>query len=793
MPNQFTPPPLAWWRHAGRRWAHTTGAAQLLPFLLLTSGILNGESLKAPGGRLSIDAVRHGTAWSETIRVRDGARWVTAFEAAPSVTRIAVGSRTQECPIVGVTARSNELVTRARCEAGVAERRIRVTAESDALEVETRFTPNPGVALLSVEDRYAYAPERRRSDTPDAGPLDFVWSQNIKAASTDLVAWHQFKSPVVMFQQGSIFAALMARPGSRRDTSLAFDLDVTSGAKPWMSYGLAVATPYGHSYFSRAQTGVLDLDHGAVTYRYSILASSQPPRLGYRSAVRRLWNETGRPALLESIDLQRNVRKPELELFDDWSTEAWQRYAGSVYREFDCGGRTCGSLTSSRNPWGKWDEAAPDAWFNSWFQTLRTAYGWYRYGQRSGDPEVLRKAESILTLALTSPRNQGAFATIFLEKDRRWINEDGWAGFPEDYHAFCMSWTAYWMLAWARDLTPQRKPEILAFVTPYADFLLKQQLASGAIPSWYDSNLKPRAEFGTINAETAGSAVLLLELAEQTGERRYRDAAARAMEFVTREVLPRQRWFDFETYLSCARKPFGFYDRWTAQYPQNNLSTIQAAIAYLKLYRATNDRRQLELGSQVLDYLLLTQQVWNPPALSPKLIGGFTTQNTDTEWSDARQCYAAALLWDYYQATGELEYLERAVAAARSTFAVAPWENWSHNWEDGDQPGAMTGLHWGTGSAMTSVEIMRPTLGDAYIDLVKKHGVGFNACSLTGLKIAGNSIEFDLRTTARLKQVTVRFAGVDTSRKYLIRSNGRPAEEVSGSVLARQGYRIQQY
>jgi hypothetical protein len=58
---------------------------------------------------------------------------------------------------------------------------------------------------------------------------------------------------------------------------------------------------------------------------------------------------------------------------------------------------------------------------------------------------------------------------------------NGWAGFADYYHAFCMSWTAYWMLRWAVDLTPGRKDEVLAFTRPYADFLVKQQLASGVI------------------------------------------------------------------------------------------------------------------------------------------------------------------------------------------------------------------------------------------------------------------------------------------------------------------------
>ncbi|MCZ2074164.1 MAG: hypothetical protein LC130_04085, partial [Bryobacterales bacterium] len=496
----------------------------------------------------------------------------------------------------------------------------------------------------------------------------------------------------------------------------------------------------------------------------------------------------GHAALLASNDLQRNYRNPHIELFRDWEQEAWVRYAGEVYREVDCaGGRSCGTLMSNRNVWGDWNKPAPDAWFNSWFQTLRTAYGWYLYGRRTQDASVQRKAESILNLALSSPQKNGVFPTIYLVDEKRWIPEDGWAGFSDSYHTFCMSWNSWWMLQWAKDLTPGRRSQIIGFARPYAGFLVKHQLSSGAIPSWYDAELNPRAEFREFNAETAGSALFLLELGEQTGDRSFIQAGTRAMEFVTREVRPRQRWYDFETFKSCARKSFDFYDRWTAQYPANNLSTIQASMAYLKLYRITKEARWLQLGVEAVDYLLLTQQVWNNPAFSPKLLGGFTTQNTDAEWSDARQCYAATLLLDYYRETGTAEYLERAIAAARSTFAVAPWENWAHTGHIDDR-GAMTGIHWGTGSAMASVEIMAPFLGDAFIAVDRKHGAGFNGCALSRLKVEGDTIAFQVEALPRLKSLRVRFAGVDPKRRYRLAANDQAPVTIEGTTLATDGY-----
>jgi hypothetical protein len=759
-------------------------------FLMLCVCRLGAITLQSPNGLVRFDIEGEDPATNMVISIKENNSWTPALKAANTAIRVTtatVPDKAQPCFIHEIQRISKGLSLRGDCPAGTFEERVLLTPEPDVLTIEMKFIPKPGVQIRSVEDRYDFAPGRRSSSTPTSGPVDFVWSQNIKNEADDIVPNWSFKSPVVMLQQGKIFTALMPELGDRRSDPLALDLDVTSNKHPWLSYGAVASQPYGHSYFRRSPDAGPRVIAGTIEYRYSIVASEQPYKLGYRRVVRRLWSDEGHKELLRSDDLQQNVTRPELVTFDDWRTDTWVRYANQVYRGFDCGNRRCGTLVSNRNPAGGWDKPAPDAWFNAWFQTLRSAYGWYLYGQKTGNKDIEDKAESILNLALKSPQNHGAFSTIYLLNEKRWIRDDGWAGFADDYHTFCMSWTAYWMLEWGKNLTPNRKEEILAFVRPYGDFLVKHQLASGVIPSWYDGDLKPRTEFRDFNAETAASALLLASLGEVTGDRTYLNAAERAMGFITKEVLPRERWYDFETFKSCAPKPFDFYDAWTAQYPQNNLTEIQAAKAYLKLYQITKDHTYLEQGTQVLDYLLLTQQVWNNPAFSPKLVGGFTTQNTDAEWSDARQGYAAVLLWDYYKATGEQEYLERAVAAARSTFAVAPWENWAHTGHI-DEPGALTGFHWGPGSAMTSVEMMSPTLGDAFIDLEKKQGAGFNACSLRHVTVQGHSISFDVDTFPAMRSVNVRFSGVDKHARYQITWNGSHSSTVDGVTLARDGY-----
>ncbi len=762
-------------------------ALKILALVACTTAAAAAATIGGSSIRITVST---GAEASELVQIRDGSAWVDALKTNGAV----MLSGFERCTAESADVSGATMIVRGTCGNGWYTREIRIGAEPGTLAVTVRFVPNPGAAVASIEDRLAFAPQPRKNATPTLGPLDFVWSQNIKALEDEFVPHWGFKSPAIIFQQGKVFAAIVPdldslSADSLRATPVALDLDVTSGDRAWFSYGAAQNQPFGHSYFRRAPNKPLDTASGSITYQYWILASPQPPRLGYRRVTRFLWEKFGSPGLRHSLDLQRNVRKPELFLFDDWRREAWTRYANETYFEFDCNGTRCGSLKSNRNPWGKWQDAPKeDAWFNSWFQTLRTAYGWRLYAQRIHDPEMSRKAETILNLALTSPRQDGLFSTIYLHDNDTWRREEGWAGFPDSYHTFCMSWQGYWMLRWASDLVPARKTEILAYLKPYADFLVKNQRANGAIPSWFDERSVPRSEFRDFNAETAGSALFLAQFSEPAADSKYLKAAVRAQEFISREVIPRQRWYDFETFLSCARKPIYFYDPWTSQYPQNNLSTMQAAQALLKIYHLTREAKYLEEGQQVTDYLLLTQQVWNHPLFSPKLLGGTTTQNTDAEWSDARQCYLAMILFDYYQDTGRLDYLERSVAAARSGFAVAPWENWAHTGYP-DRNGALTGFHWGTGSQMATVEMMTPVLGDAYINVARRHGVGFNASNVANVRVSGTTLSFDVEP--RDRRLLLRFSGIDARATYKLIVNGRPPATVSGAELSTQGYRLE--
>ena len=59
-------------------------------------------------------------------------------------------------------------------------------------------------------------------------------------------------------------------------------------------------------------------------------------------------------------------------------------------------------------------------------------------------------------------------------------------------------------------------------------------------------------------------------------------------------------------------------------------------------------------------------------------------------------------------------------------------------------------MHWGTGSAVTSVLLARPRYGDLYIDADRGWGVGIDACSVDAVVPHENQLAVEARVAGSL-------------------------------------------
>jgi hypothetical protein len=769
--------------------------------VLASQTMAQGSVIVAENQDVRLEVLRVNGAWQEMYSAREGSRWHSLLRSGhplrPEPSMRCNGMLWEPgYPRAGyqiLPDGTQSILLEVDGPGRLLSKRITLKRADAAFNVEVTCSLSDSANVSHLLSSYSFVPDNP-ADPAGCFP-DFIFTPQLRPEAEDVIGDHIFRAPAFMLQRGSLFAGLVPDLNaidvrSRRIQS-AGDVRVDSLNPPLVSYGLLPWTRRGHVYYRHTDSMSIPLRDTVVRFGYTLLLSAKAPaQNGYREAVRFLWSEYGRQSLSASSG-------PQTEPFSAYISTAWYKYLSMVALDTIYDGVPVTLLRQGRLAWSNSlpKSADNDAWFNVWFNSLRTAYGMYLYARGSGDVRLCEQAERVLNLALAAPNTGGIAPSIFYEDSLggHWVPDHAWGGIRNGncYAMFHNAWTCYWMLEWS-ELVPSRKTEILKYTQRFADFLIAKQQSNGVIPSWYDPvTLKPVPEFQDENAETAGAALFLAEFARRSGLPRYRDAAEKAMRYVFNDIVPQRKWFDFETFYSCARKPADFFDAYTHQYPQNTLSMHQAAEACLALFKSTGNPLYRQKGEEILDYLLLYQQVWSPQWLSCKLFGGFGVQNTDGEWSDSRQAYFAITLMRYYQVTGRREYLERAVAAARAQFSLfesaespRTAENYAHTAVD--KLAGVTGLHWGTGSAVVTLHLLTREFGDAYIDMRGDWGVGIDGCTMKAVSVDHSIISVALRDDLHLPRKLRLVCGQMDGDRYELVFNGKPLG-FYGTDLLRKG------
>ena len=652
----------------------------------------------------------------------------------------------------------------------------RISLDGDYLRIVTRLEPSKPITLRAFADQY------RASQVPD-----WSYSPSVGGFNPDA----KYKSPLIICQAGRNAFGIVPDVAALDKRTLgicphAMDLDVPGG--PLLTVGFIPPKYSRHTVWIADSNQSWALD-GPIenTYLLQLNADAEPGQ-AFRQAVRLHWQRYGRAEQSHASEQQQgrvDGHFDKLELWDAWRPFTWTRESNAQWLEVPLpDGGTGGAVLTQR--------AARSVYFSAWFNSMRTAVGMGLYGTRSGNAEALRRASQTLALALSAPGAGGAFKCIAAPQPNgqptQWWAGDGCGkGTKAGYLGYDMSWTAYWLLKWRSSGLP-RGEEILPRCRALADFLSVRQADDGMLPSRFNEDGSVDEKLSRqLRAEGGAIALFLLELNAQAPDPKLVAAAVKGLAFLDREVVATRQWYDFETFFSCNARPETFDER-TKQWPVNNLALSQTVSAYLMAWQATQDRHWLDQGEAVLDYLLLFQQCWTDPTpriterTSPTmLLGGFTTQNSDAEWSDARQSQIGNALMDWYRETGKAEYLERGIAALRSQFPISPSENHAHAGY-GDRCG-VSSFHWGTGSGMAGIELEEDFLRDAIIDLSAKVGIGVNGLDLTGLIANGDKIAFALVSPfAWSRPAVVTFKNAVADRRYTVTVNGK----VSGSWTGRE-------
>lgn len=564
----------------------------------------------------------------------------------------------------------------------------------------------------------------------------FHWVPNLKKDSSDFISQHSFRSPAVILTKNHTAASIipdLEKIKSYHETPYYLDV-LFDDSHTIVTYGLSNYKTDKHVYYERKDS-LFAIPKRIEFGLYVISSQHSTPLeiLGKTNAL--LWN-TFASHYVDSLS-------PQVLPFHEYAKRGYDMALDKYWvngTKPGTGGITLSTLQDKETGIYRGREYKDDLWFHSWFNNARTAYGFYLWGKETNNKIWMEKALSTMRLLLTSPQRDGFFPTIWVPGNK-WVSS-GQGGGPELYHVPDNAWTALWLLRFNDELVAL--PGADKFLVEFSRSLLKTQQTNGSFPGRLNKDdLSP--DTALLNSASGAMATWFLEemiLRKKLPtdlDSEARVAIRRSLSFLEREILPTLRFQDYEVFYSCAPNKLDDFDSLTWSYPHNTLSIQWSAEAFLNAHKISDDKHDIEQAEYCLNLLSLYQQVWSPPFIDFYSFGGFGVQNTDAEWSDARQAQFAETYLNFYLAIGKEEYLQRSIAACRASFAlmaipenelISP-QNYKGTSYNGEFPGAMaenfghsgynkrsgqSGFHWGTGSALTTAAILKLKLGDVYVD-----------------------------------------------------------------------------
>lgn len=701
------------------------------------------------------------------------------------------------------------------------------------------------------------------------GKLDAVHAPTYKPTADSVIGDREFSAPVVCVQQGGLFVGLapdldiinqhvVYAKGARQHPDsnsfpvsvdpakvsmpTALDIELQSGMtpRPILAYGMMDYIVHQHVWFQHLNAPgamVRELSYNQVRIGMDLLLSTDAPKCrGYQMAAQHLWRRFG----------SEYFRRPRPQAMPNAEYAKVCYPANFQYQGYDVAGQNLRHRNLPNRPdmrvWQQWEvEGHPvgglrlhaPQWYNfitnlAWWNNACDATGFYYWGKQLDDKDplgkdLLEKARRMVNLPLSAPQNQGLFPAVYDLGGKRWLrslwgpplkgyNPGAGAAYWEwnhggVYQTAAASVTAGYLLQYRR--TCEDDQRIVPYVRRYGDFLLANMPPNGCVPGWFTADLKPLPSLKW-NADGGAHVWVLSELYLATKEQKYLDAAKKSAKFLLDEVMPQQRWADFEAFYSCAIKPETYFDARTNQWPCNTMSVSWALQGFLALHEATQDKQHLDAAAAVADFAALFQAVWAPHyVITAYPFGGLSSQLGDGEWLDQRAHRFADPFVRIGLLTGRQDLIERGIAAARSSLTLANHprhqangiythtdfpiglgpENIDH--EGFPQRPLSSGASWNSIGGLAGVAHVMQRLGGAYVDFEKNLAAGVDGLKIVSFQRQGNAIRLKLESQLAVLPtpydqpyaVELRIVGL-AAGEYNLVVNDQPPRRIDAAQLA---------
>jgi len=652
------------------------------------------------------------------------------------------------------------------------------------------------------------------------GDPDYIFVPAVKRDSEDVIGDRKFFAPAAIAEKDGLMMALVpdldaindnivyargARPQKHPrifavpldtnkisfPTALDFNLHPGVTEHPLISYGLIDYWVEQHVYWRHENGSQMRvLSNHLLHYGFDLFLDGNVKKdRSYQRISSFLWEKYGRRYFHQP--------KPQVMPFSAYAKLCYP--ASFAYQGYDVikGPDHLNPVISLRHDhpelktWQQWDDhgipkgglrlSAPQ-WYQfiyntAWWNNTCDATGLYYWGKKLNDPTLVDKARRMINFTVGAPQKNGIFPSLY-DIDKKTWTKSMWNPPMENYDpgkaASYFDWdhgvyqpvsasvTAGYLLQYRKNC--EDNPAIIPYVRRYADFLLAHLQPNGCVPSWFDEKGEALPSMKW-NADGGVHIWVLSELYKATKDLKYLDAAKKMAKFMLEEVMPREKWYDFETFYSCAIKPETFFDKYTGQYPANTMSVYWAIDGFASLYEATQDQTWLDAAEACADYSIFYQAVWAPHyIITAYPFGGFSSQNSDDEWLDQRSNRFASALVRTGLLSNRQDLVERGIAAARASLALVndpslvkngiyPYPNYPSGLgpENIDHEGfpqmpLRSGPGWAEVGGLSATAQIMEQLGGAYIDFQHRVAAGVDGLSVVGYTVKGQDVSIRLKS-----------------------------------------------
>lgn len=582
-------------------------------------------------------------------------------------------------------------------------------------------------------------------------PVEESWVPHLHPGPDYVAGDESWQLPLAFLRAGEHALALVPEPAGRELRRLPQALRVDPELRR-IRHGLVAQqvemTGEGTGLY-RTDSGV-DVQGETLTFRHLLLPTGQAvPRRTFDDIVDGLFRRWSAPQLDGPGDAQ-----PV-----SWQRAAAQLTADAAARWADCriAGKDLGLITSERREHG-WR-----TWFTWRYQPLRTAMALHRMAELTGDEHLQEQAEQTVRSLLLAPSRAGLPpALIDIDPVARQVQggtddgADGHAGWIRTLDAV---WTAYWRLR-ARQWLPNLSEQILAASRETTRFLLANQLANGAFPTFFDAEyLAPRRRvLFDDSAESAGAALFLAEYGAATGDGEALAAAGKTLQFLD-NLSQDSAWRDFEIWRHENSMPA---NATAAGGADGSIGWLFASFAAVRLAQVGGpDQRAAAAGSarRFLHRLATFQQVrvraWHPE----DLVGGISCTNLDSRWNDARTGLAAEAFLAGYELTGERIWLQRGALALRAVLHAPLTDD--------------SALAAGAGAGAISSQLAAAQWGQGVVDVDGGFAQGLDAIWLSELRATEDEVWLQCSSDAGVASARLTFRGLGSRQGMVLNVNGK--------------------